>query len=123
MCCIDYRFNTAPPWCRQRAFARKSVAQNLAQRGQKVARPLGFEPRTTCLEGRCSIQLSYGRTLKHDSHQLPERQACQLGATVMKWENWKRSPPVRGSRQRPKPLGRGRGFLLLPAVDLPFPVG
>jgi len=27
-----------------------------------VARPLGFEPKTLCLEGRCSIQLSYGRT-------------------------------------------------------------
>ena len=28
---------------------------------QKLARPLGLEPRTLCLEGRCSIQLSYGR--------------------------------------------------------------
>ncbi len=27
----------------------------------KMARPLGFEPKTLCLEGRCSIQLSYGR--------------------------------------------------------------
>src|ERR1017187_4840907 len=26
-----------------------------------MARPLGLEPRTLCLEGRCSIQLSYGR--------------------------------------------------------------
>ena len=26
-----------------------------------LARPLGFEPKTLCLEGRCSIQLSYGR--------------------------------------------------------------
>ena len=26
-----------------------------------MARPLGFEPKTLCLEGRCSIQLSYGR--------------------------------------------------------------
>src|SRR5258708_4288569 len=25
-----------------------------------VATPAGFEPATTCLEGRCSIQLSYG---------------------------------------------------------------
>src|SRR5215218_1936689 len=26
-----------------------------------MARPAGFEPATSCLEGTCSIQLSYGR--------------------------------------------------------------
>ena len=26
-----------------------------------LVRPAGFEPATPCLEGRCSIQLSYGR--------------------------------------------------------------
>ena len=26
-----------------------------------MARPVGLEPTTLCLEGRCSIQLSYGR--------------------------------------------------------------
>ena len=28
---------------------------------KKVARPAGIEPTTHCLEGSCSIQLSYGR--------------------------------------------------------------
>jgi hypothetical protein len=28
---------------------------------ERVARPEGFEPPTLCLEGRCSIRLSYGR--------------------------------------------------------------
>jgi hypothetical protein len=30
---------------------------------QKKVRPSGLEPETYCLEGNCSIQLSYGRIL------------------------------------------------------------
>ena len=30
---------------------------------EKVARPEGLEPPTLCLEGRCSIRLSYGRVV------------------------------------------------------------
>ena len=29
-------------------------------RGNDIVIPLGLEPKTVCLEGRCSIQLSYG---------------------------------------------------------------
>ena len=32
----------------------------LRMRGNQVVIPLGLEPKTVCLEGRCSIQLSYG---------------------------------------------------------------
>ena len=33
-----------------------------------MARPEGFEPPTLCLEGRCSIRLSYGRYLPNFSY-------------------------------------------------------
>jgi hypothetical protein len=43
----------------------------------KMARPLGLEPRTLCLEGRCSIQLSYGRTRRNrQSLASRDKQAC-----------------------------------------------
>lgn len=34
----------------------------------RMARPAGFEPATTRLEGGCSIQLSYGRSSNHEAN-------------------------------------------------------
>jgi hypothetical protein len=39
-----------------------------------MVRPEGFEPPTLCLEGRCSIRLSYGRAVEVNlilKHLLP----------------------------------------------------
>jgi hypothetical protein len=44
----------------------------------KMARPLGFEPKTLCLEGRCSIHLSYGRSQwKLPARRVPRKRACE----------------------------------------------
>ncbi len=37
-----------------------SVSGGKYNRRREMAIPVGFEPTTACLEGRCSIQLSYG---------------------------------------------------------------
>ena len=42
-----------------RGYSTKNPAP-LRMRGDKAVIPLGLEPKTVCLEGRCSIRLSYG---------------------------------------------------------------
>ena len=41
-----------------------------------MVRPAGFEPTTICLEGRCSIQLSYGRNLMIRYLRVPFPALC-----------------------------------------------
>ena len=77
---------------------------DLGERGQRrgkrvrkrVARPAGFEPATTCLEGRCSVQLSYGRP----SWEAPGRQREAWGAIPACSERPWRCPRVRDCHWR-----------------------
>jgi hypothetical protein len=48
-----------PPMCYPADF---SVILTVCKLLKGVVRPAGLEPATLCLEGRCSIHLSYGRT-------------------------------------------------------------
>ena len=49
----------------------------------KLVRPPRFERGTLCLEGRCSIQLSYGRSPKDISGWLASAQVRLSGGVVM----------------------------------------
>ena len=51
-----------------------------------VARPAGLEPATAGLEGRCSIRLSYGRLVAHDSSpEHPNRRPRAAASACDRW--------------------------------------
>ena len=45
--------------------ARALTAKDVDEEHERMARLGGFEPPALCLEGRCSIQLSYRRVGQH----------------------------------------------------------
>src|SRR5262245_35795801 len=55
-----------------------------------MARPAGVEPATTGLEGRCSIQLSYGRTAER---RLPDSRLVLIGWSGQQDSNLRPSAP------------------------------
>src|SRR5450432_3807527 len=73
-----------------------------------MARPAGVEPATSCLEGRCSIRLSYGRPLI-EVPRLTANQRLPIAFPVVATAVLvlQRSSPVQRCPQ-PTVVGRGR---------------
>ena len=67
--CLNY-FEQRLAKCRN-ATERKDLQAVVDTFLRKVARPPRLERGTLCLEGRCSIQLSYGRTPKIGHFRVP----------------------------------------------------
>ena len=52
-----------------------------------LACPEGLEPPTYCLEGNCSIRLSYGQLVQPRCRIIPGRGACSGNAAMAMWPN------------------------------------
>ena len=53
-----------------------------ALKSSDLARPAGFEPATRCLEGSCSVRLSYGRSIVivyGEDHAMATRRSQCVG--------------------------------------------
>ena len=76
----------------------------------RFARPAGLEPATACLEGRCSIQLSYGRPPQFGRSKRTARLCVvrtkryrrRSSRADLSWSRWTaKSPRQRAHRSRP----------------------
>src|SRR6266550_5395266 len=67
-CPLAYNWTTK--WTTGRFLSRGGRAKNqkVSNFPGNLARPPRLERGTLCLEGRCSIQLSYGRLVREDTH-------------------------------------------------------
>jgi hypothetical protein len=77
--------------------------------GSGCARPAGLEPATRCLEGSCSIRLSYGRPAQHCACQRSRAGHSQVGypsrqqpATSARRDTPARRTGARLARTRPR---------------------
>src|SRR6266702_3355039 len=52
------------PW-KRRNTAAQQILVSVSAGQSRFARPAGFEPATRCLEGSCSVRLSYGRSKRN----------------------------------------------------------
>ena len=65
---------------------------------KKVVHPLGFEPKTLALEGRCSIQLSYGRVIEPFDYLTEDGDHLQFDKNMVGVEGFE--PPTTCTQNR-----------------------
>src|SRR6476469_1407836 len=76
-----------------------------------LARPAGFEPATRCLEGSCSVRLSYGRSrvsVHGEDHTKATRRSQCVSLDAV--------PPRETTGRLPRGPPTARGYLNLPST-------